>query len=458
MRGKLFLLFTVLLCVLLCGCAEQTPPAASPAGAATPAPTEQLITLPDGTSVGLDCKSLSLESPDQAALTETSASFGKLPALESVSFDGPLPAESFAFFCAENPTLHFDAEIELGSFLFSSGDTALSLEGINSDETSLLASILPGMHSLESVSLGSPESSPALSLSDLGPLQSAAPDVDFQYEFQLYGQTVNSCDTTLDLYRVPVKDEGAEVFEAMKYMPRLEYLDMDSCGVSNEAMANIRDSYPNVKVVWRVWFGERYSVRTDVERILASKPDVAGCLIESRIDGLQYCTDVKLLDLGHNPDLHTIEFVRYMPKLEVAILAMDNWSDCSPLAGCTELEYLEIQTTQVSDISALSELKKLKHLNICYLYDLTDISPLYGLTELERLWIGCISPVPDEQIEKMQTLVPDCVINTTTLDPTRQGWRLDTEGNYVPRYKLLREQFGGYRNEAFSFSWNDPLY
>ena len=156
--------------------------------------------------------------------------------------------------------------------------------------------------------------------------------------------------------------------------------------------------------------------------------------------------------------LETIEFVRYMPKLEVAILAMDYWSDCSPLAECPELEYLEIQTTKVSDISALSGLTKLKHLNICYLFDLTDISPLYGLTQLERLWIGCLTPIPDEQVEKMQELAPDCVINTRTLDPTDDEWRYSRKGGLVPRYELLREQFGGYVNSAFSFPWNDPLY
>ena len=48
-------------------------------------------------------------------------------------------------------------------------------------------------------------------------------------------------------------------------------------------------------------------------------------------------------------DRDDISFVAYMPKLEVAILAMDNWSDATPLASCTELEYLEMQTTLCTD-------------------------------------------------------------------------------------------------------------
>lgn len=51
---------------------------------------------------------------------------------------------------------------------------------------------------------------------------------------------------------------------------------MDSCGVSDEEMAAIRDDFPDVNVVWRIWFGTGYSVRTDVEKILASQPQRAG--------------------------------------------------------------------------------------------------------------------------------------------------------------------------------------
>ena len=88
------------------------------------------------------------------------------------------------------------------------------------------------------------------------------------------------------------------------------------------------------------------------------------------------------------------------------MLAMGGFSDLSPLADCPKLEYLEIQTGAVSDLRPLSGLKNLRHLNICYNFALTDITPLYGLTELERLWIGCVDPVPREQIEEMQRRAP----------------------------------------------------
>ena len=109
-------------------------------------------------------------------------------------------------------------------------------------------------------------------------------------------------------------------------------------------MEQIRDALPGVKVVWRIWFGQSYSVRTDVEKILASKPSAGGLLWDSDVQVLKYCTDVKYIDLGHNERITDISFAAYMPKLEVAIFAMNDIADISALANCPELEYLEIQT------------------------------------------------------------------------------------------------------------------
>ena len=128
-----------------------------------------------------------------------------------------------------------------------------------------------------------------------------------------------------------------------------------------------------------------------------------------------------------------------MPKLEVAILALTNISDLSPLANCPNLDYLEIFTSKVTDLSPLANCKNLKHLNISNLKRLTDLTPLYGLTNLERLRIVSCPRVPREQLEEFSRLVPGCAILTKDKDETDGGWRYDANGQ-VPRYKLLREQ------------------
>ena len=227
-------------------------------------------------------------------------------------------------------------------------------------------------------------------------------------------------------------------------------------------MEKIRDSLPNTDVIWRINFGSGYTARTDVTRILASMPGQGGELAHNNVKNLKYCTKVKYLDLGHNNYLDTIEFCRYMPDLEVLIVGMTFVEDFSPLAYCPKLEYFEAMNTRLHDLTPFANLHNLKHMNICYNFAITDITPLYGL-DMERLWIGQHDPVPPEQIEKYRELHPNCVVNDTTPDPTEEYWRFaehgDLMGNqmYDPRYQLLREQMG-YDEEAYAFYWTDPMY
>lgn len=338
--------------------------------------------------------------------------------------------------------------------------TSLDLSGLKGSDINETIKCISCLPKVTRVELGDERG--GFGLNEVKKLQDAFPGIRFNYAFEIYGRSYTTNDTLIDLNHVEIEDNGDAVVAAMAVMPKLEAVDMDTCGLENERMAEIRDMYPNVKVIWRIWFGNGYSVRTDVERILASKPSHAGMLYEGNCESLMYCTDVKYLDVGHNDDLGTIEFVRYMPKLEVAILAMDKWSDLSPIAACKNLEYLEIFTTNCADLSPLAELTSLRHLNICNT-KVSDITPLYNITNLERLWIGGWIHVPPEQIQHMQEVAPNCEINTVAGDPTEGRWRYSGyhEEAYMyvlhPRYALLRDQFDLYKDSAFSFSWNDPM-
>ncbi len=398
--------------------------------------------------------------PGETALLEG------LPNLSSADFSGSECVDEIYAWAQAHPAVKVKYTLSLpdGTVLDNSAESADLSQMSGSDIAAAAESLryLPGM---KSIALGMERE--GFGWDELALIRDACPEAELAYVFNIYGMDVELGCTELNLSHIPVEDEGAAVKQAMAYMPKLTYLDMDSCGVSNQAMADIRDSYPDVKVVWRVWFGEYgvYSVRTDVERILASTPSVAGEIYPGNSEALQYCTEVRYLDLGHNTNMTDISFVAHMPKLEVAILAMGNWSDASPLANCKNLEYLEMQTTLCLDLSPLSELTNLRHLNIAYIPDLTDISPLYGLTGLERLWIGCNNYVPAEQVAEMQAAAPDCEINVEVYtDPTGGRWRYVDYNELAyffilhPRFELLREQFGNYEQGAFSYYWNDPLY
>ena len=362
-----------------------------------------------------------------------------------------------------DPRVALDGTVICGSPV-SIDAVSIDMTKLQPDEVSSLAEMLPYMDKLKTVELGSEETS-ALSWDDIYTLVSAALDgTDFNYSFTLFGTEFTLMGTEMNFSHVKMTDQGAAVRAAARCMKHLEYIDMDSCDVDDEHMAQIRDENPNAEVVWRIWFGSAYSVRTNVEKILASNPGAGGDLLKDNCDSLKYCTKVKYLDMGHN-DLQTdISFLAYMPDLEYLILAMGSWCDISCLENCPNLVYVELQTSGLNDLSPLKNCTKLKALNICDCFALQDISPIYDI-DLDYLWVGILTPIPDSQIEEYQSLHPNCTINTTTVDPTEEGWRYfgtvpGTEEQIVnPYYQIARQVFD-YGNAPYSYSYyyNDPLY
>ena len=418
-----------------------------------------------------------------------------------------LRTEDLAAFAEACP----DAELKYSlSFLGQElplNKSELDFSSLTSAQVAEAASVLRCMNQVSRIQLND-----SLTWDDVAKLHEAAPDAVLDYSFSLWGVDANLSDETLSFSHISMNDEGAAVRRIVPFMKNLETLDMDTCGVSNEAMAVIRDENPSVNVVWRVWFAG-YTARTDVERILASSTARGGVVTDADASVLKYCTKVKYLDLGHNKALTDISFASCMPELEVAIFAINDIEDISPLTDCPKLEYLEINSTNVTDLTPLSNATALRFLNIgrCQASAendgsdekrprVTDISPLFGLTELERLFIGSLTApgIPKEQLDKMAEVMkiekvdsegdycdpkvsPEglaydyCRINISSGDPSQGTWR--TAG-YRPdwvwtqwqetgifndplneRYKLLREQFGyDHADQSYSLPQNDPLY
>ena len=472
-RRSFFILIPLLaLCLLLTGCSmipaiSRTPIA--PAGP-TPEPTPEPLHFAAGeVQPSAEQLSMRLRSGETALLD-------RLTALKSVDLSGSENEEEVAAWAKAHPGIasRYTVTLPNGSVL-GSDTQSVDLSGMSVAECEQSARKLALLPNLNHVTLG--KEGGALGWNDIARLREILPTPVFDYAFKLYGTDCNLSNTTISLYKVSVPDKGSFIDEVINYMPQLTYVDMDSCGVAPKRLEEINLNHPNVKVVFRVFFGDNYTARTDAERILASMASKGGMLNNDNVAGLYYCHDVKYLDLGHNTNLTNIGFVAQMPKLEVAILSMCNIRDASPLASCPELEYLEMSNTYCEDLRPFSNLTNLRHLNVAGIgYDfygdgtrpiLRDITPLYSLTGLERLWLGGYNPVPREQVEEMQRRAPQCEIDTSVYeDPVGGRWRYlalaDYEITYVdtlhPRYIKLREQFGDYDQSVFNFTWNDPLY
>lgn len=421
------------------------------------------VALPDGSQYGNDTTSIDLSALPAGDIDRLCQALQALPRLRQVKLGtvgegAAISLSDAAALRSALPDADFDFKLSLLGQSVEPDVEKLDLSALTADQVQDAAAVLSCLTSLKEIELGSEGDNGELDWDDIALLAEACPDAKLNYRFSLYGQELSLDVESLDFNHTPIDDEGAAIRQILPLMKNCSYLDMDYCGVSNEAMAAIREENPGVDVVWRIWFGENYSVRTDTERILASKPTVGGMIYDGSV--LQYCTKLKYLDLGHNDDLSDLSFVSTMPELEVLIIAMTNISDLSPLTNCPKLEYLEIQETPIADLSPLASCTDLAHLNICNMKNVTDASALYGLTKLERLWVGTNTPIPEEQKAELKAKLPGCDVNTAVGDP-HELWRYtrydpeEPKYYWVPRHELLREQMG-YNYQEYSFYWLDP--
>ncbi len=310
--------------------------------------------------------------------------------------------------------------------------------------------------------LPAPETeSERLSWADIRRIVEALPEAEVEYRFHISDLRFSTLSERMDINHIRFDDEGALIREILPCMRKLKVLDMDYCGVSSEQMAEMRDAYPDVELIWRVWFGpsyDRLSVRTDVECVLASS--VYG-LSDENSGELRYCTKVKYLDVGHS-NIEHIDFVREMRDLEVLVVSLSDYCDLSPVTGLDKLEYFEgcNSTYQgVIDLTPLSTCPNLRHINVCFLNAVEGYESLAALSGLERLWFGAATPVPQAAVEALRAALPDTTVNNTEPTGCLGTWRYDENGANLPRYALLREQFGYscYETNVVRV-YNDPKY
>ena len=442
MQKRIILSLALLLAILLCGCAGETPagePAAnSPAAQAAepePTPTPEPTPSPSPAPVVFAAGAAPWDSRElELALEEgETALLDELPLLERLDARESACFEEIWLWSQSHPEVEVLYTVPLpGLGKIESGTESLDLTALAAGEIQEAAPLLCYLPRLRELAL--PAGEEGLSLEQAMDIARALPETVVAYPFTIYGEETDLSATELVLYHIRIDDEGEQVRQVLPCMHACTWLDMDSCHVSNEAMASIRDENPEVEVIWRVFFGDNYSARTNVTKILASMPSQGGRIDDSNSEGLNYCTKVRYLDLGHNSTLSDFSFVENMPDLEIAVISMAAIEDLSPFASCRNLLYLEMGNTLVSDLSPLAQCTELRHLNIGTNIGITDISPLYDL-DLKRLWIGEYDPVPEEQVARMQELHPKCDINTT-----------------VPS-GLERDEFGGAVNEGYTISW-----
>ena len=361
-----------------------------------------------------------------------------LPSLESLTVTEPVTAEAVTALRETRPDLRLSYTVAVGDLTIPCDAAEADATALSSAFADALVEAIPVLPQLQRIKL-SPDAGWTLDQADA--LQQAREGLLVDYPVSVFGVTFSLADEVVSFNGISLTNRVEKVRALLPYLRNVKRLDMENCEIPDATMAQLRSEFPNPKIVWRVQVGS-YSCRTDSIMIRFSVNFDPRRLHDSDVGALKYCNEVRYLDLGHNL-LTKMDFLRYMPDIEVLIIAVGPITSIEGVETCKKLEYCEFLSGGVTDLTPLAACTELRHLNLSYNL-ITDITPLYGLTKLERLWISR-NDIPKKQIEEIRRLLPDCEINTTAQNPTGEGWRSVVtkrfEVIYHPRYKLLRQQF-----------------
>ena len=351
-----------------------------------------------------------------------------LPALTQIDLNETgWTAEQVAALQSAYPDKTFLNGIDVFGQQIPSTAESIDLSNAANLDVAALPELLASFPALKSVNL----QGHTLTLEQMDALQAALPNVSFVCSIELFGQTVSTDATRLELNGYPLTSPD-EVTAALKYLPNLTYADLCNCGLSNEQMEQLISAFPKVKFVWMIQVGA-WEMRTDITAFSKGNrkvfPNNMGRFVDETkanlhdedIVPLKYCTDLVFLDLGHGNRITDLTPLSGLTKLRALIVSMNKIEDISPLQSLTNLECLEIYQNPITDISPVTALPKLRYLN-CSSTLFSDITPLLGLKNLEMLWFVSVKHVTKEQRDQLVAALPDCKMCFKASSSGEGGW------------------------------------
>lgn len=357
------------------------------------------------------------------------------PSVRTVSLpDASLTADEQHSLVSAYPNISFFWNVQIGSQSVSNLTAELSLAGEDAAALAQLAAaldLLPRLRTVELTGCTAP-------VADRLAFIEQHPDVSAGWTVSVEGQEFAWNTEFIDLNNYSIADVAA-LEAAFAELPKLTQVDMCDTNLSYEQLDALNRKYENIRVVWKVYFGNYY-LRTDAEYFIAAAwGENKVYLTDDDIDCWKYCTDLRGLDIGHM-NITDLSFLQYMPRMTYLIIAECPITDISPLAQLKELRYLEMFQTNVSDISPLLECTALKALNLAYMNVKQDNawSVLPKLTNLDLLWYPSV-PLSGAQRRQLADALP----NTTLFlydgcEPSGGIWR------YNPYYYEMRDFFHMY--------------
>lgn len=378
-----------------------------------------------GTEVDYSATELTL-MPQNFDLNTLRENLAHLPQVTAITFrSAELLPEELEALKADFAHISFQATVNIRGEECDNQTTELNLAGMTGEEVEEVCRRLSMLPNLQRVELMDGNNSCQLENIHVKQLKDSAPGVVFNYQFEFFGKTINTADEEVVIRGVKIGDENVDqVRSALDMMDGCRRFVLDSCGLSDEVMAKLREEYRGkTKVVWRVSFAKGNAL-TDAEVVYVSND-----LRDSNCQNLVYFEDARYLDAGHNDTLTDISFISGMPNLEVVILSGSSIKDLSGFANCKKLRVLELcYCGLLSDISPLAACESLELVNISFTA-IRDLSALDGLPIKNLCALNTSSKrVSQQEQQRFKLQHPDCETHYAGSDqPYGTCWRYEPD-------------------------------
>lgn len=369
-----------------------------------------------------------------------------LPDLETVIFgDVSIPETEKEMLAAAYPDIKFDV---LGTYEIYGKQVLENCEKLDLRDVHLDSSLCDQLALLPQLKEVDLHDQP-LSIEDRIKLTKEFPEVSFGWVVNFEDEEYDSSITELDLSdRKYTEDDLERIKHAVQQFPDLEKVILCNCGLSNDTLTEFQKEldkeHINVRVVWRVYIGTQWSLRTDAVAFSVLIVNYKHIRMTSdNLYVLKYCPDLLALDLGHQALTDLSVIPEYLPDLRLLIVADNCVWDLSPLSQLKHLHYLEIFLNRVSDLSPLADLHELVDVNISY-NPISDVTPLLNSPMMQRVWMEATYTGYNGQA-LLQEAYPDARIVLFGSGSVDQGWRW---GN--PRYEQMMDMwFHDYYGDEF---------
>ena len=245
------------------------------------------------------------------------------------------------------------------------------------------------------------------------------PEVDIIATVTFESLTLDLSADEIDISNSVITDN--EAFKnLLAHFPSGLKLIMCDCGFTDAEMGALREAYPHISFVWRIYLG-KWNIRTDDEAFsVMIYDDNYTRLTSEDLDVLKYCTNMYALDLGHQA-ITDLTVIGEMTDLRVLILADNKITDLTPLSNLKNLQYLELFVNRISDLSPLAECTELVDLNFGW-NSVWDLSCIYSLPKIERLWLPT-NPVGADKHGEISSVFPNAQIVFEDVNSISSGWR-----------------------------------